>query len=183
MTDPDPAEPAIVFSYEQIEALYLGAARTGQDDVLEQFLHAGADPDHADACGYTPLILAAYHGHANATDLLLRRGADPDRADAKGSTALAGVAFKGEIAIARRLIEAGATLDAPNHAGRTPLMFAVMFGRDRMAEFLLRQGADPMRRDADGVSAAEVVERQANSRLVARMQGVGSVLDPFGAGP
>ena len=171
MTDANPSEPAIAFSSEQIEALYLDAARTGQDDLLGQFLDAGADPDHADARGYTPLILAAYNGHAAATDLLLRRGADPNRADAKGSTALAGVAFKGDIAIARRLIEAGATLDAPNHVGRTPLMFAVMFGRERMAEFLLGQGADPTRRDAEGASAAAVADRQGNPRLLARMPG------------
>lgn len=174
MTDPEGAiqdipAPPPGFTHEQIEALYFNAAREGQDDLLEQFLDAGADPNRIDGRGYTPLILASYNGHEAATDLLLRRGADPNLADGKGSTALSGVAFKGDLSIATRLIAAGALIDKPNHVGRTPLMFAVMFGREAMAAFLLEHGADPNHCDGEGASATILAERQGNRTLAERM--------------
>ncbi len=172
MADPDSAARDTVppgFTHEQVAALYFDAARTGQADLLEQFLDAGADPNGSNGSGYTPLILASYNGHDAATAVLLRRGADPNLADAKGSTALCGVAFKGDIALARRLLEAGADIDTPNHVGRTPLMFAVMFGREAMAAFLLDRGADPHHRDGEGASATVLAERQGNRTLVERM--------------
>ncbi|MBE7209947.1 MAG: ankyrin repeat domain-containing protein [Gluconacetobacter diazotrophicus] len=155
------------FSHEDVEALFFGAARDGQDDILAQFLEAGADPNRLDGRGYTPLILASYNGHEAASRLLVAGGADPDLSDGKGNTALSGVAFKGDLVLASALIELGATVDAPNHVGRTPLMFAVMFGRTAMVELLLAHRADPHRQDGEGVSAAILAERQNNVALSA----------------
>ncbi len=171
MSETETSEPAPTpgFTQEQIEALYFNAAREGQEDLLVQFLDAGADPNHVDERGYTPLILASYNGHLPATALLLARGASANQPDGKGSTALSGVAFKGEIEIARLLIEAGAAVDQPNNVGRTPLMFAVMFGRDAMANFLLDHGADPFVRDGEGNSARSLAERQGNTALMERI--------------
>jgi len=174
MTDhtPDTAipEPPPGFTHEQIEALYFNAAREGQDDLLAQFLDAGADPNRTDARGYTPLILASYNGHRSATELLIARGADVNARDEKGSTALSGIAFKGDLVLARALLAAGADIDAPNNVGRTPLMFAVMFGRTEMAQFLLEHGADPLRTDGEGNSARTLAERQGNGALLAAMR-------------
>ena len=160
------------FTHEQVEALYFDAAREGQDDLLEQFLDAGADPNRPDRRGYTPLILSSYNGHRAATALLLRRGAVPDLADDKGSTALCGVAFKGDLAIARLLLDAGAVIDRSNHVGRTPLMFAVMFGREAMAHLLLEWGADPLKRDGEGTTALFLAERHGSNGLTRRMRDV-----------
>ena len=153
------------FTHEQVEALFFGAARDGQTDLLEAFLEAGGE-----ARGYTPLILAAYTGHRDAAALLLRRGAIVDLPDHKGSTALAGVAFKGDLAMARLLIEAGAAADQPNDVGRTPLMFAVMFGREQMAAYLLDHGADPRHRDGEGNTALTLAERQGHKGLIERLR-------------
>ena len=174
MTDPQDgtlvSAPASGFTHAQVEALYFDAARDGQEDLLEQFLDAGADPNRADARGYTPLILASYNGHAAATALLLRRGALPDLSGAKGNTALCGVAFRGDIIIARLLLDAGAVIDRPNHVGRTPLIFAVMFKREAMAQFLLERGADPLHRDGEGTTALFLAERHGSGALAHRMR-------------
>lgn len=45
--------------------------------------------------GDSLLMLAAYHGHAEAVTALVGRGADPDRANDRGQTPLAGAVFKG----------------------------------------------------------------------------------------
>lgn len=166
---PVPTLPA-GFTHEQVEALFFGSARDGQADLLEDFLDAGADANRTDLRGYTPLILASYSGHEEATALLLRRGALVDSRDAKGSTALSGVAFKGDLPIARLLVEAGAVVDQPNHVGRTPLMFAVMFGREQMAAYLLDCGANPNLRDGEGNSALSLAERQGYRALTERLR-------------
>nr|WP_298797700.1 ankyrin repeat domain-containing protein [uncultured Acetobacter sp.] len=155
------------FTREQVEALFINAAREGEADLLSSFLDAGMDPNLRVEKGYTPLILATYNGNIEAVSTLLMRGAKPDLQDEKGATALAGVAFKGYLPIARMLLEAGAQVDVPNAVGRTPLMFAVMFGRDDMARLLLQAGASPTHRDGEGLNAQDLAQRQGNAALVA----------------
>ncbi|KXV55846.1 ankyrin [Acetobacter tropicalis] len=158
------------FTQQQIEALFINAAREGDSELLANFLEAGMDPNLRAEKGYTPLILAAYNGNIDAVSTLLKGGAKPDLQDEKGATALAGVAFKGNLAIARLLLEAGAGVDVPNSVGRTPLMFAVMFGRDDMAKLLLKAGANATRRDGEGLNAQDLAHRQGNTGLAALMK-------------
>lgn len=155
------------FTQEQVEGLFIDAAREGEADLLSSFLDAGMNPDLQVEKGYTPLILASYNGHIEAVSVLLMRGASPDLQDEKGATALAGVAFKGFLPIARMLLQAGAQVDLPNAVGRTPLMFAVMFGRDDMARLLLKAGASPTHRDGEGLNALDLAQRQGNAALLA----------------
>ncbi|MCI1437646.1 MAG: ankyrin repeat domain-containing protein [Acetobacter indonesiensis] len=158
------------FTQQQIEALFINAAREGDAELLSSFLDAGMDPNLRAEKGYTPLILASYNGYVDAVALLLARGAQPDLQDEKGATALAGVAFKGNLAIARLLLDAGAGVDVSNSVGRTPLMFAVMFGRDDMAKLLLKAGASPTRRDGENLNALDLAHRQGNTVLTALMK-------------
>ncbi|ATJ92263.1 ankyrin [Acetobacter senegalensis] len=158
------------FTQQQIEALFINAAREGDAELLASFLEAGMDPNLRAEKGYTPLILAAYNGNIDAVSALLKGGAKPDLQDEKGATALAGVAFKGNLPIARLLLEAGAGVDVPNSVGRTPLMFAVMFGRDDMAKLLLKAGACPTRRDGEGLNAQDLARRQGNTVLAGLMK-------------
>lgn len=52
--------------------------------MVSRLLAAGADPDRADAEGRTPLIAAAYMGHAEIVRALLDAGAQIDHADDDG---------------------------------------------------------------------------------------------------
>src|SRR5699024_3723027 len=56
----------------------------------------------------SPLMLAAYHGHAALVRELAARGADVDLANDRGQSPLAGAAFKGFTEVATALLEAGA---------------------------------------------------------------------------
>lgn len=63
-------------------------ASNGNWELTRDLLQAGADPDIADADGYTPLIVAAQEGHDECVRVLLAFGADASHQMKDGDTAL-----------------------------------------------------------------------------------------------
>lgn len=154
----------------RIQELLFDAARLGRTDVIPALLQAGARTGDMDSRGYTPLILASYHGHACATSLLIDHGAPVDQPDGKrGNTALMGVAFKGYGEIAKRLLDAGADPNAINHSGQTALMMAALFGHHAIADLLIRRGADLNLQDCAGNSAVSVAQAQSNGGMIQQL--------------
>jgi len=155
---------------ERIQDLLFDAARLGRVDVIPALLLAGADISALDPKGYTPLILASYHGHREAAALLLDEGAAVDQPDAaRGNTALMGTAFKGYQAIADLLLDHGADPNATNNAGQTALMMASLFGHSGIVDRLIVSGADKEKVDAAGNSALSVAREQNNGEMVAHL--------------
>jgi uncharacterized protein len=164
-------------SQSRLQDLLFDAARLGREDMLAPLIAAGAAIEAGDARGHSPLVLASYHGHADATARLLALGAHPDGdGDHAGNTALMGVAFKGHLHIARALLEAGADPDARNGAGQTALMMAALFGRTAMVTLLLDAGADATIRDVTGKDAAALACDQGNADLAARITGLSAAV-------
>ena len=60
------------------------------------YVDAGVPADLTNDRGDSLVMLAAYHGHADAVRALLARGAEADRVNDRGQTPLAGAVFKGE---------------------------------------------------------------------------------------
>ncbi|MGW1520074.1 ankyrin repeat domain-containing protein [Streptomyces sp. NPDC002287] len=88
-------------------------ARQGETATLAAYLDAGVPANLTNDRGDTLVMLAAYHGHADAVTALLARGAEADRANDRGQTPLAGAVFKGEETVIRALLAGG----ADPHAG------------------------------------------------------------------
>ncbi|MET4648070.1 ankyrin repeat domain-containing protein [Streptomyces sp. NPDC006539] len=106
-------------------------ARRGETGTLAAYVDAGVPANLTNDRGDSLLMLAAYHGHAEAVTALVGRGADPDRANDRGQTPLAGAVFKGEDAVIEALLAAGA-----DPAAGTPsaLDTARMFGKADLLE-------------------------------------------------
>jgi len=117
------------------------AAREGRLSDLIARLSTLPDINYKDAKGYSVLMLAAYHGHADLVGYLLSQNADPNTVDAGGNSVLMGAAFKGHAAIVRRLLAAGADRHYRNSKGQTALDFAQLFARRDVISHLSSQSA------------------------------------------
>ena len=109
------------------------AAREGDTALLGAYLDAGAPAALTNSAGDSLLMLAAYHGHAEAVQLILKHGAEADTANDRGQTPLAGAAFKGYTDVARVLLDAGADPDAGSPSARAA---ARMFARQEILDLL-----------------------------------------------
>jgi uncharacterized protein len=108
-------------------------ARAGDAASLAEYVDAGVPANLTNEKGDTLVMLAAYHGHADAVSALIERGADVDRLNDRGQSPLAGAVFKGEDAVIRALVAGG----ADPHAGHpTAVDTARMFGREDLLEIL-----------------------------------------------
>ncbi|GHI09217.1 hypothetical protein AQI88_13235 [Streptomyces cellostaticus] len=106
-------------------------ARQGQTEELVAYVDAGVPASLTNDRGDSLVMLAAYHGHADAVRVLLARGAEANRINDRGQTPLAGAVFKGEKEVIRALLEGGA-----DPAAGTPSAVdtARMFGKTELLE-------------------------------------------------
>ncbi|MFD8675256.1 ankyrin repeat domain-containing protein [Streptomyces seoulensis] len=106
-------------------------ARQGRTEELVAYVDAGVPVGLTNDRGDCLLMLAAYHGHADAVRALLQRGADADRINDRGQSPLAGAVFKGEAAVIQALLDGGA-----DPAAGTPSAIdtARMFGKAELLE-------------------------------------------------
>jgi ankyrin repeat protein len=119
--------------------LYLAAA-TGQTQVIEALLQAGAKLDAASPYG-SALQFAALTGSAPALKLLLARGAgiNPFRAD--GISVLMMASRAGDPESVSELLRRKAAVNAKDNNGETALSFAAREGQEAAGRLLLASGA------------------------------------------
>ena len=108
-------------------------ARAGEAQRLGAYVDAGMPVELTDAAGNTLLMLAAYHGHADAVRVLIDHGARVDPVNDRGQTPLAGAVFKGYADVVRVLVAAGADPDLGDPSARGAAEF---FGRPDLAALL-----------------------------------------------
>ena len=121
--------------------------------VIRALLQAGADPDARDAHGRTPLFSARDGPTAVA---LLQAGADPNARDAHGRTPLFS-ARDGPTAVA--LLQAGADPNATVNGNRLlhEVVTDIRPKNQAKVAALLDAGAEPDRRDSNGLTALHVL--------------------------
>ena len=143
------------------------AAREGDVAAIKSCAIPNCKVNSRNEDGYTPFILAAYHGHNAALAELLTLGADPCAVDAKGNNAFMGVAFKGYVKTAKWLLEnTQCDVNHQNLAGQTALMMASLFGRETVVQLMLKHGAKKDLVDRQGNTAEKLAQAQGLSRVV-----------------
>ncbi len=170
-----PAPPAPVplddATRAKLKEVAFQAARAGDAATLKEYFAAGFPADGTNAREDTLLILAVYHGHADAVEVILKQLKPALKHRNKMAfTALDGAAFKGAVPLAKQLVKAGADVNGANDAGKTPLMLAALTGRTEMVKYLLEAGAKPDAADKDGTTALKLARTQGAKEAVALLE-------------
>ncbi|WP_180121103.1 ankyrin repeat domain-containing protein [Acinetobacter sp. YH12086] len=126
-------------SQQELIAIFFAAAKTGNEEVINEFLKHGFPVDVRNASGFTPLMMATYYGHQNIVNRLLEQGADRCARDNKGNTALMGAMFKLEWAIAKQLRQVDCDANAKKMGQKTAEQFAREFGQEEKYRQLLKK--------------------------------------------
>jgi ankyrin repeat protein len=157
---------------EKGETALLIALKTGSLKVADFLLQQKAvTVESRNALGESPLMIAALKGHLAQAKRLIERGAEVNK---PGWAPLHYAASNPEpvsVDMVRLLLEHYAYIDAESPNKSTPLMMAARYGRDPVVQLLLEEGADPLLRNEQGLSAidfARQVDRAASVELIAK---------------
>lgn len=153
--------------------LYL-SQREGAAKVAQLLLsHPDLRLDLPNAAGETPLMMAALRGNAEWVTRLLDRGARIEGATEPGQRGWTPLHYAAAAPAADAigvLLARGARVDAEAPNGTTALMMAAQYGTEAAVDALLKQGADPRRRNDLNLGVAEFAERSGRESLVRRLQ-------------
>ncbi|MBI2725152.1 MAG: ankyrin repeat domain-containing protein [Polaromonas sp.] len=160
--DPNTLDP-------QVQHGLILAIREPSPKVIKALLAApNLDLNALNAKGESPLMLAVFNGDLDLASQMIKKGADVNKT---GWTPLHYAATKGHVPLIRLLIENHAYIDAESPNGSTPLMMASMYGSAEAVRLLLDEGADPLLRNQQGLTAtqfAQRVNRQDVADMIAR---------------
>lgn len=124
-------------------------AEKGYTDQILFLLKLGANVNVLD-CKWTPLLKAAFNGHAETVTALLDGGADIHAKNMFGEDVLMAAAMKGYTDIVNVLLVRGSNVAQVNDSGMTALMYASEHGSIETVIALLDGGANIEMKDKKG---------------------------------
>lgn len=146
----------------------MNAAENGTVATLKVILDHVEDPDYVNRMsntGFSSLIIAAAHGHADAVEYLLDAGADADAVHDNKVTALMYAAAAGHLDAMKILIGKGKTdLEFRHTNGGTALLEASTAGEYDAIILLVESGSNVDFMDDDGVNPLMAIAAQGNSK-------------------
>ena len=118
-----PLLAVIIWFRKDLEEWFKSLWGTAKGDIgtVKALIVAGADVNASDHEGATPLMAAAFAGHAEVVRSLLHKGANVNAVDKDGHTALMCAAVAGHVKVVEVLLDAGADVNARDSKGRTAL--------------------------------------------------------------
>ncbi len=154
-----------------IESIYCGQVRK-----IKQAISEGANVNHHDEDGFTPIMCAILEDKPipDVIKLLVENGGNVYLNDNREKwTALHFAARAGHVEIAKILLDAGALIDARDIFGNTPLMRAISAfrNRDQMIRFLIQHGADRNASNDSGISPMSLIESMKDQNLMNLLMG------------
>jgi ankyrin repeat protein len=150
---------------------FMAAAAQGNIGRMTRFLGTVDVNARFGGNGDTALHRAAARGQVQAVRLLLARGASVNAVDDEGTTPLVAAAYRGHRQVVKLLLERGAAVDAQEMRYRlSSLTHAVGRNDKELVKLLLRYGADPLLKAADGRTAVDRAEANGAKEIVALLR-------------
>ncbi|MBN1531078.1 MAG: ankyrin repeat domain-containing protein [Spirochaetes bacterium] len=148
---------------------------------IERLLRQGADVNHRDSDGKTPLFYCLYAVEGSRTAArdriiarLVARGANVNAADRNGITPLMEALSYGSIGPARMLLRQGASVEDRDMNGSTPLHRACGVAGVDFVSLLVERGGGVNWRDRGGWTPLHEAAEHGNSPVVAYLIGRGA---------
>uniref|UniRef100_A0A7E4VTV5 ANK_REP_REGION domain-containing protein n=1 Tax=Panagrellus redivivus TaxID=6233 RepID=A0A7E4VTV5_PANRE len=122
--------------------------------------------DRTDEEGWTPLMVAARHGHVGLVDLLINRGADMNIRDNKGLTAIMHTIICRHASTAALLIDNGCDLTVKDENGNGLIHLLAQYTNKCLTDRLLESGLSLEDKNNEDLRAVEVAIRHGNHLAV-----------------
>ncbi|MGH0115805.1 UNVERIFIED_CONTAM: hypothetical protein FKN15_046990 [Acipenser sinensis] len=116
--------------------------------------------------GFTPLHVAALHGHAPLVSLLIGKGANINAQNAQSAMPLHLACQNSHLQVVTSLLECNAKLNKKDHFGNTPLIHACLRGHLETAMVLLESGASLNVANSQGNTALHEAVKGSHRPLV-----------------
>ena len=143
------------------------AACQGDGDAVKALLACGADPNHTDTAGSTPLHESVHAKTPECLRLLLNAKADVDIKNNSVGTALArAVSLRNEPDFSKLLLSHGADIECTNYLGQTPLLLAAQYNHPKQVSLLLGKGANINASASNGTTAFHIAITYKSSAVV-----------------
>ncbi|XP_043979984.1 ankyrin repeat domain-containing protein 27 isoform X1 [Gambusia affinis] len=113
----------------------------GPAQKLPLHLAGALGVNSCNADGFTPLHVAALHGHSSLAALLIRHGANVNARTIQSATPLHLASQNSHVQVVRFLLECNAKLNKKDHYGNTPLIHACLCGNLETVNILLQSNA------------------------------------------
>jgi ankyrin repeat protein len=128
--------------------------------------------------GESPLMLAAIKGQQDNINALLQRDAAVNKT---GWTPLHYATTSSQLTIMKQLLEQYAFIDAQSPNGTTPLMMAAMYGSSEAVKLLIDEGADPLMKNEQGMTAVDFAKRANRTEAMAMISAYARTKAPAAA--
>ncbi len=125
--------------------------------VTEVLIQAkGINVNFLNSADESALMYAALKGYLAVAKSLISKDADVNKT---GWTPLHYAATNGHVDVIQLLLENHAFVDAGSPNGSTPLMLAAQYGTPQAVKLLLDEGADPLQKNDQGLTALDFARR------------------------
>jgi len=150
------ADPNIAHPVSKATPLMLAVELPAAEQVVQELLRRGANPDARDAELKTPLMYAARAGNLPMFQILVDAHALLAVRDKEGQTVLMYAVLSERKEVVENLLRKPLDVDAVNDSGRSALFYAVQYKESDLTELLLRAGANPLLKEKSGKTALDV---------------------------
>ena len=154
------------------------AVESGAEQAVELFIKSRINLDTPNDMGWTPLMIAAFHGHEKIALMLIDSGANVHASDERRYTPMHWAAFQGFELVVMRLIGKGAAPDVANSFGWTPMMQAATRGHFEIVRILLDHGAYADQCAKDGWAALHKATANGHLDVIQLLLDRGAYVNP-----